>query len=116
MTDTTQNQLVTEIAYDLIAQTAPEELSLFTVTSTAYFKNPHQVRKELESKDEKLGFGAGVITALAPIIITIVDGVLKYVIEELLPQEIERIRHHWEHLPQKTESKQQSRAPDVLDT
>lgn len=88
MTDTTQNQLVTEIAYDLIAQTAPEELSLFTVTSTAYFKNPHQVRKELESKDEKLGFGAGVITALAPIIITIVDGVLKYVIEELLPQEI----------------------------
>jgi hypothetical protein len=88
MASTMQNQLVANIAYDLVAQASPQELPLFTVTSEAYFKNPGQVRKNQEGKDESLGFGAGALVALSPIIISIVDQVLKYIVSELIPQEI----------------------------
>ena len=88
MADTTQNQLVATIAYDLVAQTAPQELELFSITSEAYFKKPDQVRKNAAGKDEALGFGAGTIAALSPIIITVVDEVLKYILGELIPQGI----------------------------
>ena len=42
MTDTAQQQLITDIARDVITQTAPHELPLFRASSEAYFKNPEK--------------------------------------------------------------------------
>jgi hypothetical protein len=88
MPDITQNQLVADIAHDVVAQIAPQELPFFSVTTEAYFKNPNKMRQEQAGKDEMLGFGAGEIAAFSPIIITIVDDVLNYILGDVIPQEI----------------------------
>ena len=88
MPDITQNQLVADIAHDVVAQIAPQELPFFSVTTEAYFKNPNKMRQEQVGKDEMLGFGAGEIAAFSPIIITIVDDVLNYILGDVIPQEI----------------------------
>jgi hypothetical protein len=88
MADITQNQLVTDVAHDVVAQMAPQELPFFSVTTEAYFKNPKKMRQEQVGKDETLGFGVGEIAAFSPIIIAIADDTLKYILGELIPQEI----------------------------
>lgn len=88
MADTTQNQLVADIAHDVVAQMAPQELPFFSVTIEAYFKNPNKMRQEQAGKDETLGFGAEDIAALSPIIITIVADVLHFILGEVIPQVI----------------------------
>ena len=42
MTDTARQQLITDIARDVITQTAPHEWPLFRASSEAYFKNPEK--------------------------------------------------------------------------
>lgn len=89
MADITQNQLVADIAHDVVAQMSPQELPFFSVTTEAYFKNPNKMRQEQTGKDEMLGFGAGEIAAFSPIIITVVDDVLKYILGDVVPKGIE---------------------------
>lgn len=89
MVEIAQNQLVTNIAYDLIAQIAPQELPLFSVTSEAYFKNPGKLLKGQKGKDEKLGFGIEIAAVMAsPIVLAIVDEVVKVLVGEVIPGEI----------------------------
>jgi hypothetical protein len=84
MTNTDQQQLVENVARQIIVQTAPEELPLFRATSKAYFKNPAQVLKEQQSEDELLGFGAGeAVTLLTPYVLVIMTEVVKFVTDEV---------------------------------
>ena len=85
MADVAQNQLIANIARDLVAQTAPQELPLFQATSEAYFKNPNKLLKGQSGKDEMLGFGVVevVSTVMAsPIILDIVSEAVKLIAEE----------------------------------
>ncbi len=86
MPDTTHEQLVTEIARDLVAQAAPQELFLFQETSEAYFKNPGKMLKGLSGKDEPLGFGLveiGSAILMSPIVLAVVDEATKALAEEV---------------------------------
>jgi hypothetical protein len=79
-----QNQLVADLARDIVAQTAPQELPLFRATSAAYFKNPDKVLKSRGGKDEILGFGAGeAVLMLTPSVLFIVNQVVTFVIAEV---------------------------------
>ena len=40
MTSAENNQLIADVARDIVAQTAPQELPLFRMTSAEYFKTP----------------------------------------------------------------------------
>jgi hypothetical protein len=87
MADQVQNQLIADIARDLIAQTAPQELPLFRATSTAYFKHPNQMLRGISGqKEEMLGFGveiAGAVTFVSPIALAVVDEVIKFIAGEI---------------------------------
>jgi hypothetical protein len=82
--DSTQNQFISNVARDLVAQLAPEELPLFRANSEAYFKDPQKMLKGQRGEDEMLGFGTGeAISLLTPIALTVSVEVIKFVIEEV---------------------------------
>jgi len=84
MTSSDQNQLIADVARDIIAQTAPEELPLFRATSVAYFKNPEKILKDQKRKDEILGFGPGeVVSLLTPTVLVVVTEVVTFVTAEV---------------------------------
>ncbi len=85
MGDVSENQLIAHIASGIVAELAPQELTMFPVISEAYFKNPEKMRKGLSGKEEILGLDI-VGTAsllLSPIIITIVDTIVKSLSEKV---------------------------------
>ena len=84
MTDKTENQLIAELARDLISQTVPQELPLFRANSEAFFSNPEKLLAGQKGKDEMLGFGVGeAITMLSPVILAVTSEVIKFLTEEL---------------------------------
>lgn len=85
MGEVARNQFVAGIARDLIAQTAPQELPLFQATSEAYFENPSKMLKGQTGKEEMLGFGLETVSAvlLSPIVLTIVDEVVKVITDKI---------------------------------
>jgi hypothetical protein len=85
MSEIPENQLVASIAHDLVFQLAPQELPSFSVMSQAYFDNPEKMRKGLSGKEEILGLDIAGTTSLilTPIILSIVDAIIKSLIEEI---------------------------------
>jgi len=79
MNDIDQDQLITQVAHDVVAQMAPQELSLFPTISEAYFKNPRKMREGQAGKEEMLGFGMEAVSVvlMSPIVLTIVDDVIQ---------------------------------------
>jgi hypothetical protein len=51
------DDVVAEVARELVVRTAPQELPLFRATSEAYFANPDKALERRGGKDEVLGFG-----------------------------------------------------------
>lgn len=73
MTSAENNQLIADIARDIVAQTEPGELPLFRAISTEYFKRPAQALKDQPNKDELLGFGIGeAVSLLTPAVLVVV--------------------------------------------
>src|SRR2546426_8822313 len=79
MTSAENNQLIADVARDIVAQTAPQELPLFRMTSAEYFKKPDKVLKNQAGKDESLGFGtAEMVSFLTPSVLTVVTEVVTF--------------------------------------
>jgi hypothetical protein len=84
MTSTDQNQLIADLARDIVAQIAPQELPLFRATSAAYFKNPEKALKKQTGKDEMLGFGAGeMVPLLTPVVLAVITEVVTFLTVEV---------------------------------
>ncbi len=84
MTYSDQNQLIADLARDIVAQTAPQELPLFRTMSAAYFKNPDKVLKGQPGKDEMLGFGvAETVVMLTPSVLAVMSQVVRFVMAEV---------------------------------
>jgi hypothetical protein len=84
MADVEQDQLVSDVARQMIKQIAPEELPLYRAQSQAYFANPAAALRGEASKDEMLGFGAGeVIIFLTPIALQVASQAVAILSEEL---------------------------------
>ncbi len=84
MANQDQNQIIADVAREVIRQTAPEELPLFRSTSTTYFQNPERVRKEEKNRDEALSFGAGeAVILLTPYVLQVMTEVVKFVAGEV---------------------------------
>jgi hypothetical protein len=83
MEDSVYNQMVTEVARDLLTQLAPQEKALFRSISESYFKNPEKTLSDNRAKDEMLGFGAAeTVTLLTPIILAVSGDVIKFLLVE----------------------------------
>lgn len=84
MTSADNNQLIADVARDIVAQTAPQELPLFRMTSAEYFKKPDKALKNQAGKDEILGFGtAEMVSLLTPIVLTVVTEVVTFLTLEV---------------------------------
>jgi hypothetical protein len=84
MTDATQNQLISDIAHELITEIAPGELPLFPVTSEVYFENLDKGLKLLEPTDEMLGFGSDTaITFLTPVVLALTTKVVIFLADKV---------------------------------
>jgi hypothetical protein len=77
MTNTEKNQLIADVARDIIEQTEPAELPLFRAISREYFKRPAEARKNQSGGDEMLGLGIGEAVSLLTLRAALV-GVLIY--------------------------------------
>ena len=83
-TQAVDDELVAEVARDLVAKTAPHELPLFRATSEEYFKDPERALSPPEAKDETLGFGVGIALAMiTPVALEVVKSVIAFVSAEV---------------------------------
>jgi hypothetical protein len=84
MTDSSQRELIADLARDLVAQTAPHELPLLPAVSSAYFKDPDKALKSRDGEDRMLGFGAEeVVPFLTPVALAVTTQVVTFVSEEV---------------------------------
>lgn len=84
MFDREDQQLLSDIARELIADIAPQELPLFRATSAAYFADPERVEKERGGNDAMLGFGVdAAIASWTPIVLTVTSAVVGFLREEI---------------------------------
>ncbi len=85
MGNISEHQLIEQMANGIVAEIAPQELATFQVISEAYFKNSSKMRKGLSGKEEILGLD--IVSAssllLSPIILTIVDTIVKSLSEKV---------------------------------
>jgi hypothetical protein len=74
--DADQQQLVYELAKQVVTQLSPKELPLLRATSQAYFKNPDAV--QVSGKDQMLGFGVNnVHMSISPLALAVSAEVVK---------------------------------------
>ncbi len=84
MPDPETNQLLTNVAHDIVAQAEPAELPLFRAISTQYFKKPEKLFKQQHSSDDKLGFGtAEAITMATPALLVVMSQLTTFLVGEI---------------------------------
>jgi hypothetical protein len=80
MLNSDRNQLIADVARDIVTQIAPQELPLFRATSTAYFKDSNKLSKRQAGRDEMLGFGIReTVPLLTPTVLFVMTGVVTFV-------------------------------------
>ena len=78
-----QTQIVVDVAREMVASVAPEELPLYRLTSDAYARDPARAHRPPARSDDMLGFGEGVAAALAPVALVMAGEVVRFLGEEL---------------------------------
>jgi hypothetical protein len=74
--------LISDIASDVLADIAPQEVPIFPAISQAYFADPAGALKQLRSKDAALSFGVDPLSILlTPVVLHIVSEVFKVLTE-----------------------------------
>jgi hypothetical protein len=79
--------LLADVAREVVAGAAPEELPLYRAASEAYLEDPERALEQRSPRDETLGFGADVaLTLLTPIALAVTTDVLRFLRAELTKQ------------------------------
>lgn len=80
-----EHQLIAHIANGIVADIAPDELPQFPDTSEAYFHHPQKMLRGQSGKEEILGLDivSTVALTLTPIVLAIVDTVVKSLGQEI---------------------------------
>lgn len=82
MIHSTENELVSEIARDIVTQIAPQELPIFPAVSEAYFDDPTKALNTLKSEDRVLGFGLDPSAALlTPVVLAVLSAVFQFLVQ-----------------------------------
>jgi hypothetical protein len=82
MNDEGKAVLLTDIARDLLAEIAPQEVPIFPAVSRAYFADPAEALKSLRPKDRALGFGVDSLSILmTPIVLHVLSEIFDVLTE-----------------------------------
>lgn len=83
MENQNNDQLVAEVARDLLAEIAPQEKALFRAISESYFKEPTRSNTGQRGGDELLGFGAAeAVTLITPALLAALGEVVRFLLGE----------------------------------
>jgi hypothetical protein len=107
MTKVVDQELVGELARDLVGAIAPEELPLFTAMSKAWFADPTRV--QMNQGDDVLAFGVAEAAALlSPVLLAAATHTLNYAGEQLgrnvAAASVDWLREQLRHLFHRQES------------
>jgi hypothetical protein len=81
----TEDEVVVEVARELVARTAPQELPVFRATSGAYLDDPTKVLRPRRGKEEMLGFGVEAAAMfVTPVALEIAKSVFSYLATQVL--------------------------------
>ncbi len=76
--------VVAELARQIVRDRAPQELVLFNPTAAAYFEDPQRSLERARAKDQKLGFGVVEAAAfITPYVLEVAKAVFQYLLEQL---------------------------------
>ena len=76
--------LVVDVAREVLGRAAPEELPLLRSASRRYFETPHPAGHTRRGESEVLGFGTeAVVTLLTPVVLAVVTDVLSHIATEI---------------------------------
>ena len=82
MLDSSQQELIEEIAREAVSQLSPQELPLFRASSRAFFKDPEGI--QTGGKDEMIGFGVGeAASMITPVVLAVTMDVVHSVSEQI---------------------------------
>jgi hypothetical protein len=70
--------LVSDIARDVLAELAPQEIPIFPAASRAYFADPAAALKQSRSQDSALGFGVDLFVFLTPVVLPVLSEVFEF--------------------------------------
>jgi hypothetical protein len=70
--------LVSDIAQDVLAELAPQEMTIFPAASRAYFADPAAALKHSRTKDSALGFGVDSFVFLTPVVLPVLSEVFEF--------------------------------------
>jgi hypothetical protein len=76
--DNATNTLVTDIAHDVLAELAPQELPILPAATRAYFADPAAALKQSRSKDSALGFGVDAFVFFTPVVLPVLSEVFEF--------------------------------------
>lgn len=76
------SELTVDLARDVLGEVAPQELPLFDVTSRVYREDPSAVETQAGS-DDMLGFGAEVIAAMTPVVLSVAGEVVNTLLRQV---------------------------------
>jgi len=114
-------KLIWELSKGIVVEIAPEEMDLFDELVMEYFQDPTPPDLSAKPKDDPLGFGLGeVLIATTPAVAAMVDGVLNYLINEIVKaaqgESAELIKRKIKDLfnPKKEEKTDKSNEDDVV--
>lgn len=83
MKEQVTNQIVIDIAENLIQEYAPQEISIFRAQSKIFLNNPQAILKTSVNKEQITGSGTEVeLVLLSPLLMAALQEVIKYLIEE----------------------------------
>ncbi|MGD8405202.1 MAG: hypothetical protein PVJ21_16180 [Anaerolineales bacterium] len=81
MIQSNKNQLVINLAKDIVAEIAPQEMPMFRAQSEFYIRDPEEALKPQTGKDEMLGFGTeSVATFITPTVLALSSVVVNFVV------------------------------------
>jgi len=85
MTSTEKNQLIADVARDIIVLAEPGEIPLFQAISTQYFKKPDTLFKKQSGKDKKLGIGiiGETVSIATPAVLVVMTQVVTFLVGEI---------------------------------
>lgn len=82
-----EERWVSELARDVVARAAPEELPMFTAMRETYFRDPEKALAQQGSEEQALGFGmAAAAQLLTPLVLKVVSEVVRFVAEQFTQQ------------------------------
>jgi hypothetical protein len=85
-TDSESRKLAEEISREVIAETAPEEITMFDQLVEEYYRDPALPAPGSHASDDPLGFGldSGLLTLSTPIVMSIATQVVTYFKDEVI--------------------------------